>query len=305
MDRTDKAIIYELLSNCRISYDDLGQKVGLSSSTVWRRVTELEEKGVIERYILTLDPRIIRSEFINAIITLDKIHSEESIFDAITRNESIIAATAILNRLCMVSYEAESSSEEQQTAKYLQSIPGVLSVETYRIQGVPTESNPDGGTVTIDFTNEEKEVLRHMMDEPRISINEIVERTGKSYRRIKKILDDIIDARKVRFGLQWNPNAKGNEMFILKMDLASEVPFENIDTWLEKDFPDNYWWSFPVSATRCMFSNFVFDRIDQALDSKRRVQRNEMVNSAELFFVVSQLKRARLPERTLRKIIQD
>lgn len=305
MDSIDRAIIYELVSNCRVSYDELGKKVGLSSSTVWRRVTELEEKGVIERYIVTLHPSIIGAEFINAIITLDGNHSEIEVFDAISSNENVIASTAILNRLCMVSYEAKSSTDENEIARHLESIPGVLSVDRYLFHASSTSSGANVLSLEIEFSNDEKEILRYMIDDPRISINELVERTGKSYRKVKKVLDDLVEAKKVRFGLQWNPNAKGNEMFILRMDLTPGIPLERVDEWLEKSFPENYWWSFPVTKTECMFSNFVFERIDQALAAKRRVLENEMVKSAELFFVVSQLKRARLPERILRELVVD
>ena len=92
-------------------------------------------------------------------------------------------------------------------------------------------------------------------------------------------------------------------MFILKIDLKSGITFESIDEALRAEYPESYWWSLPVFKTRSVFSNFVFERIDYAIDAKRKVAGNEMVNGVELFFVVSQFKRARLPERTLRRII--
>ncbi|MFW9918067.1 MAG: Lrp/AsnC family transcriptional regulator [Candidatus Thorarchaeota archaeon] len=300
MDNIDKAIISELHSNCRISYDELGQKVGLSSSAVWRRVTELEENGVIERYILTLNPSIIRAEFVNAVISLDGVYSEDEIMESLVQHEAIIAATSIINRLCMVSYEANSPSEQESISEYLRSIPGVVAVDIYNIQGF---ENNERTNIDVEFSADEKEVLQLLIDNPRASINEIVEDIGKPYRKIKKTLEDIMESEKVRFGLQWNPNAKGNEMFILKIDLKKGITLDNICSWLEMEFPKNYWWSFPVVNRGCILSNFIFERIDYAIDAKRRVSDNEMVHSVELFFVVSRFKRARLPERLLRKSI--
>ncbi len=302
MDPIDKAIIYELATNCRIPYDELGKRVGLSASTVWRRVSELEESGIIERYILTLSPSIISAELFNAIITLDGTCSDEGVFERIIQHENIMAATSVINRLCMVSYEASSPNEQKAIDEYLRMIPGVLSIDTYLIHGSP-DGSIDKKKIEVEFSEEEKEILRVLIDNPRMSLNEMIERIGKPYRRIKKTLDDIIGSGKVRFGIQWNPNARGNEMFILKIEASPSRPFESLCEWLEERFPENYWWSYPVANTRTMLSNFVFEKLDHALNAKKLVSKNEMVQSVELFFVVSKFKRARLPERLLQRFV--
>ena len=149
MDPIDKAIIYELATNCRIPYDELGKRVGLSASTVWRRVSELEENGIIERYILTLSPQIIRSEFFNVIIALDGTCSDESVFERIIQHENIVAATAVINRLCMASYEAGSSDEQTVIDEYLCAIPGVLSTDTYLIRN--SSETIDKKKIEVEF----------------------------------------------------------------------------------------------------------------------------------------------------------
>lgn len=50
MDRIDWKIIGELESDGRLSYAELGERVGLSKSPCWNRVRELEQQGVIEGY---------------------------------------------------------------------------------------------------------------------------------------------------------------------------------------------------------------------------------------------------------------
>ncbi len=55
-DAIDRRILGHLQEDARISNADLARTVGLSASACLRRVRELEESGVIERYATLLDP---------------------------------------------------------------------------------------------------------------------------------------------------------------------------------------------------------------------------------------------------------
>jgi Lrp/AsnC family transcriptional regulator, leucine-responsive regulatory protein len=56
LDAIDRRILAELQENARVSNVDLAKRVGLSTSPCLRRVRELEESGVIRRYVTLLDP---------------------------------------------------------------------------------------------------------------------------------------------------------------------------------------------------------------------------------------------------------
>ena len=55
LDRTDKRILAALQGNARISNLELADKVGLSPSPCSRRVKQLEQGGVIDRYVTLLN----------------------------------------------------------------------------------------------------------------------------------------------------------------------------------------------------------------------------------------------------------
>lgn len=55
-DAIDRRILDHLQEDARISNADLARTVGLSASACLRRVRDLEESGVIERYATLLDP---------------------------------------------------------------------------------------------------------------------------------------------------------------------------------------------------------------------------------------------------------
>ena len=56
LERRDRLILRELQQDCRLTTQQLAQRVGMSSSACWRRVRALEEAQVIARYAALVDP---------------------------------------------------------------------------------------------------------------------------------------------------------------------------------------------------------------------------------------------------------
>lgn len=56
IDGIDNDIINILLTDGRISYSEIAQKIGLTRTAVKNRITVLEEKGIIEGYKVIINP---------------------------------------------------------------------------------------------------------------------------------------------------------------------------------------------------------------------------------------------------------
>jgi Lrp/AsnC family transcriptional regulator, leucine-responsive regulatory protein len=59
LDAVDRALLTELQGDARISFAELGRRVGLSSPAVAERLARLEELGVITGYRAEIDPRTL------------------------------------------------------------------------------------------------------------------------------------------------------------------------------------------------------------------------------------------------------
>lgn len=59
LDRIDRRILQTLQTDGRISYVELGNRVGLSTSPCLERVKRLEREGYIKRYAAILDPHLL------------------------------------------------------------------------------------------------------------------------------------------------------------------------------------------------------------------------------------------------------
>jgi DNA-binding Lrp family transcriptional regulator len=87
LDAIDRRILDVLQNNARIANVDLAERVGVSASPCWRRVREMENCGVIARYVTLLEPAALGlqvSVFVQ--VTLEKqIEGALEIFEAAVR----------------------------------------------------------------------------------------------------------------------------------------------------------------------------------------------------------------------------
>jgi DNA-binding Lrp family transcriptional regulator len=59
LDELDRKIVAELMDDSRRSFRELGEAVGLSAPAVKRRVDRLRAVGAIDRFTITVDPRVL------------------------------------------------------------------------------------------------------------------------------------------------------------------------------------------------------------------------------------------------------
>jgi len=57
LSKKDRAILYELQKDSRLTMQQLAERVGMSSSACWRRAKNLEDTGVIDRYAVLVNAR--------------------------------------------------------------------------------------------------------------------------------------------------------------------------------------------------------------------------------------------------------
>jgi len=57
IDKKDKKIIYQMRNNCRLSYSQIGKKVGLHKDVVAYRVKRLQDLGIIKGFYTFYNPK--------------------------------------------------------------------------------------------------------------------------------------------------------------------------------------------------------------------------------------------------------
>jgi DNA-binding Lrp family transcriptional regulator len=80
IDDKDRAIIKLLVENARLSYSEIGEKVGLSRVAVKNRIIAIENQGIIKGYHAEIDPLVTpkMSTFVAVIKTTPSSYEEVS-----------------------------------------------------------------------------------------------------------------------------------------------------------------------------------------------------------------------------------
>ncbi len=80
IDEKDMKIIEMLTENGRIPYTEIAEKVGISDVAVIKRIKKLEEIGIIKKFTILVDPKILGYNVV-AIVGVDT--EPEKLFDII------------------------------------------------------------------------------------------------------------------------------------------------------------------------------------------------------------------------------
>ncbi|MDR9467324.1 leucine-responsive transcriptional regulator Lrp [Marinospirillum sp.] len=84
LDKIDLKILQALQDNARISYVDLANKVGLSTTPCLERVKRLERKGVIKSYKAILNPKYLRANLL-VFVEISLETQSPAVFDEFRR----------------------------------------------------------------------------------------------------------------------------------------------------------------------------------------------------------------------------
>lgn len=90
LDLADRKILAELDKNCRISDTSLGKKVNKSRETIKYRIQQLQKKGVIEKFITSINPNKLGFYMFKVYLKLENIPAErEKLFNYLKENKDI------------------------------------------------------------------------------------------------------------------------------------------------------------------------------------------------------------------------
>jgi Lrp/AsnC family leucine-responsive transcriptional regulator len=91
MDALDRKALALLTSDARITWSDLGQKLGLSAPAAAERVRKLEEHGVVKGYTAILDAEALGYSLTAfVLVTLDDQRKRTAFHSGVKRLEQIV-----------------------------------------------------------------------------------------------------------------------------------------------------------------------------------------------------------------------
>jgi DNA-binding Lrp family transcriptional regulator len=90
LDLTDRKILAELDKNCRVPNSILAKKVNKSREAVKYRISQLQKKGIIEKFITSINPNKLGYFMFKVYLKLENIPNErENFFEELKQNKDI------------------------------------------------------------------------------------------------------------------------------------------------------------------------------------------------------------------------
>ncbi len=135
LDALDSLILDELQLDGRLTNIELGSRVGLSPSATLRRVRRLEDEGVIDRYVMLIDPAAIgltTSVFVEISLTGQRDDQLDSFEAAIADCPGLMSCHLmtgdfdyLVHLMC-----TDAAEYERIHRSHLARLPGVTRIKT-------------------------------------------------------------------------------------------------------------------------------------------------------------------------------
>lgn len=128
LDELDQQIVKLLIRNARMSYSEIGQKIGISRVAVRSRVQALEQAGIIEEYTTVINPQKI-SGAISCYFEIETVPDTlPEVAALLEQNDTVTQIYRVTGKSKLHVHAVASSSEEMEELMYgtMDKPPGVV-----------------------------------------------------------------------------------------------------------------------------------------------------------------------------------
>lgn len=314
LDPFDKKILWELHHNCRVSYQNLSRKLGISANAVKKRVKKLIDTGIIDSFTTILSPAMIGAEVLFAFVYTDGSEDENAFITTIGNNPLVFNvgfAVSGAGRVYTVYAQYTSSQDLSEIGRFLRQQQGVTHVEIHPLlptADTKTKHVPASGAIDTltEFSRLQLRVLRVLVDDARMPISEIAARTNLTARRVRKIIQELLESGAVMFSVRWNLSAGGYDQFVIRIEFDEETSNSlNLNGWLENQFTSEFWVVYHSASAPIVFATFVVLNLQEAELISRRIKQASFVKSTTLLVRFSETKFPWLGEIKLTELLKQ
>ncbi len=304
LDPTNRRILDELARDCRMSFQKLAGKVGLSTTAVIRRVSSLIEDGTIMKFRVIPSRAMTGVSKFAAIVHTDGTENADDLVDLIGTNRGVIQVSELITtagRSYFVTGEFIGSKRLQEIRRSLRSLDSARNVE---IHATIRTMVPEG--TRMDVSRHQLLVLRALRKDARMQMRDISENSGLSLKRTRKVLREIRESGAFRFSIRIS------HTFARGIDLVLKIQFDENATsnqevcdWLREEFPGRIYDFFQSATEPVLFAWFEPDDIREACAICKTVRQRSSINSATPLVFLSHKKFPWLGEFLLDEMIQE
>ena len=283
MDNLDMKILNRLLNNCRESDRQIGIEIGISGGAVKKRIQKMEEKKVIDKFFIKVEPPVLGNGILYFVVSGENI---DEILEQISLVGEPYFVAPCIGGITVCSIVIKDNPDQKiELAKKLMKDVKVLSIFEAESPGYDS-----------DFTKTDFEILEELIKDPRQKIEKIAKNTDMSTKTITRCIEKLQKNDGVQFTLVYDP--KRIDEFIPHAILAwIEGDLKETLDKMNEMFSDSYL-QIPFLAKNqivlLMYSENIFkmDELTQKVRTIKNVKSADLFIPKKISFYVKWLEKA-------------
>ncbi len=196
MDKLDRQILSHLLNNCRKPDRQIGSEIGISGVAVKSRIQKMIENKIIEKFALKIEPPVLGFSVLYFVVTGKEI---EDIIQKIGLVGELFFVVPCVGGVTVCSIVVkENPTQKMELAKNL--------LRDIRVLSIFEAKNPE---IRSDLTKTDIGIIDILLQDPRLKIEEIAEKSGFSTKTVTRSLEKLQNDEAIQFTAIYNPKNMG------------------------------------------------------------------------------------------------
>ncbi|MDQ6669022.1 MAG: Lrp/AsnC family transcriptional regulator [Thermoproteota archaeon] len=278
LDKNDLNILATLARDSRTSYNSIGSLVGLTSKSVKARVKNMVRSGVIEKFIVRVNPAGFGYRTARVLVRTNNGITKDGLIQRVKQFGDLAYHVHHMGRTSVAALIINKSLDD----KIVQQLNNSLSPAI--INRISVSELP----VSTDLTETDLRIIRCLLlSGARIEISEIAKEVRISEKTTTRRLDRMKEGRLLEFSVQCDPASMIGYIQFAILIIVEKSYYRNVYEHMYKKFQENILYHPSVidpndSLLFVLFGENVF-KVDSVL---AKVDSFEGVKSADVFILI-------------------
>jgi DNA-binding Lrp family transcriptional regulator len=208
LDEVDLRILNSLARNSRLSYAKIAKSMNLTTKSVKSRVDKMLNEKVISRFIMFVEPALLGYNT-TCTLVIKRNDLSQSLSDKVDLVGDVIYRFSILGGVEGIVIGTRDSSEDKLSLL-------LDMVKSYTI-GTLVQKYPNP-KLNFKLTELDYQIIKHLLQDPRLEISELANKSGLSTKFVHRRLQKIQDNGLLQFTILPNPTTiNGQIIFYMEI----------------------------------------------------------------------------------------
>ena len=283
MDMTDIQILRILADNCRLSFRSIGEKLGITTNTVKRRVNNLVNNNVISKFMANVSPVYLGYSVVILLTirlnkeTHKKLEKKLADFGQVYFHVQGAGGLAVFG-LATKKQNSQDTEVKQRRPPIVQKIEE--AIKPAQVYNAFCSSKLSTSIVLKDI---DLQMIKYLISNPRATALSIASNLAVSQKTVIRRLERMRKYKVLEFGIVYNPEAMKGFIYFGMLIQVGHLYHKGIVQQLYTDLEDHFLRHAQLIHGDMIVLNLFAENIFQIEEMLQQVESYKGVIKAEIF----------------------